>query len=119
MSDPADGVSSDGAQSLAGVISGIVAVVGALVVEVPSADGVALLIRVVEPSPEKMESLRSGKEVDSDGKVTESEIDTSDSALRPGIVRLLVLVKLVIIVVLGAVMSGTVEAGLNRVSPFC
>lgn len=88
-----DGVSPDGAPLLVRVISGIVAVVGAPVdVVVSSADRVVLMIWLVVTVPEMAESVLSGEEVESEGRVTGSEIDTSESILRPGIVKLLVLV---------------------------
>lgn len=79
--------------SLPVAISGMVAVVGAPVdVVVPSADRVLLVIRLLVPVPERVESVLSDEEVVSEGGVTGSEIDTSESVLRPGIVGLLVLV---------------------------
>lgn len=86
-----DGVSPDGAPLLVRVISGIVAVVGAPVdVVISSADRVVLVIWLVVTVPEMTESVLSGEEVESEG--TGSEIDTSESILWPGIVKLLVLV---------------------------
>lgn len=83
-----DGVSPDGAPLLVRVISGIVAVVGAPVdVVISSADRVVLVIWLVVTVPEM-----SGEEVESEGRVTGSEIDTPESILWPGIVKLLVLV---------------------------
>lgn len=77
-----DGVSLDGDPSLAGVITGFVVVVGASVdVVVPSEDRVVLMIKLVAPVPETVESGLSGEEVESEGGVTGSEIDTLESVL--------------------------------------
>lgn len=57
---------------------------------VPSAGRVVLVIRLVVPVPERVKSVMFGEEVESKGKVTGSEIDTSESLLRPGSVGLLV-----------------------------
>lgn len=63
----------EGAPSLSGVISGMVAIVGSPVdVAVPSAGRVVPVIRLVVPVPEKVESVLSGEEVESKGGVTES-----------------------------------------------
>lgn len=92
--DPVDGVSPDRTPSLAVNISGMVVVVVDTLVDVivPSANRVVLMIRLVVPVPEMVESVLSGEEVESESGVTVSEIDTSESVLRPGIVGLLVLV---------------------------
>lgn len=115
-------MSPDGAPSLVWVNTGIDAVVGAPVdvvgvpvaVVVPSADRVVLVIMLSVPVSEKVASVLSGEEVESEDGVTGSEIDTSESVLGPGIVKLLVLVELMLIVVL--VVSGTVGTSLPTVS---
>lgn len=88
-----DGVSPNGAPSLVWIISGIVSVVGAPVdVVVPPADRVVLVIWLEVSVPEMPESVLSDEEVESEEGVTVSEIDTSQSVLRPGIVKQLVVV---------------------------
>lgn len=119
--DAVAGESPDGALLLGGVISGMVVRGGNPVDVVSSADREALVIRLVVSISERAESVRTGEVVESEGGVTGSEIDTSESVLEPGIVGLLVLVLLVglevLLVALGMTVSGTVEAGFVRVSP--
>lgn len=118
-------MSPDGAPSLVWVNTGMNAVVGVPVavvgvpvaVVVPSADRVVLVIMLSVPVSENVESVLSGEELESEDGVAGSEIDTSESVLGPGIVMLLVLVmELVLIVVLGVVVSGTVGSSLPTVS---
>lgn len=103
------GASPDRAMSL-------VVVVGAIA---PTVGGTVLGMMLIVPVHEEVESVLSDEEVESEGRVTVSEIHTSGSVLQLWLVGLLVLVMLVrlvvLIVVLGVMVSGTVGAGFSRV----